>query len=220
MSEGDVSEGDDTLVQPAVAPTARPGVPTPPPGPETPAPVTPSTVNVSRLVAEAATTSSVLWVEVPGHGTTAASAHAVWFVWHDDDDPRSAGPAAYVVSGPDEQYLPWLPDTVHLTFRSKDAGGRLLTLPAAVTEVPVDSPEWAAAAEVLRPTRLNAPPDLLQRWRETGTIHVLRPQGRPLEEPGTYAAHSRAEPVTPAPGTTVRRRPWHWRGRAGARRNR
>lgn len=209
-----MNETEDTLVQPAVTPTARRGVPTPPPGPEAPAPVTAATVNVTRLVAEAATKSSVLWVEVPADGPAAHSAHAVWFVWHEDDDPRSPGPAAFVVSGPDEQYLPWLPEHVHLTFRSKDAGGRLLTVPAIATEIPVDSPDWPAAAEVLRAERLNAGPDLLQRWREAATIHVLRPHGRPVEEPGTYAAHSRAQQVTPAPGTTVGWRPWHWRGRA------
>ena len=35
-----------------------------------------------------------------------------------------------VVSGPGEQYLPWLPDEVVVVFRSKDTGGRLLTLHA------------------------------------------------------------------------------------------
>ena len=42
-------------------------------------PETPSPVNVTRLLAEAANKSGVMWVEVPGGGTS-----AVWFVWHDD----------------------------------------------------------------------------------------------------------------------------------------
>jgi hypothetical protein len=170
-------------------------------------------VNATRLLAEAATKSGILWIQIPG-----ASTHAVWFVWHDDGDPRSPGPAAYVVSGPGEQHLPWLPAQVNLIFRSKDTGGRLLTVSASAQAIELGSPEWDAAVEVLRPERLNATGDLVQRWRESATIHLLTPFGRPAEQPGTYAGESGAAPVHPGTGTTASWRPWHWRGRPQRRR--
>ena len=171
-------------------------------------PETPSPVNVTRLLAEAASKSGVMWVEVPDGGS-----HAVWFVWHDDGDPRGAGPAAYVVSGPGEQNLPFLPPEVTVILRSKDTGGRLLRLRATVRELPPTSEEWDAAAEVLRADRLNATGDVMSRWRESAVIHVLTPHGRPDEAPGAYAAESGRLTVSPARGTTARWRPWHWRGR-------
>ena len=57
-----------------------------------------------------------------------------WHVWHDDGDERGPGPAAYVVSGPGEQSLPWLPDDVELILRSKETGGRLLTVRATARD--------------------------------------------------------------------------------------
>ena len=171
-------------------------------------PETPSPVNVTRLLAEAASKSGVMWIEVPDKG-----ARAVWFVWHDDEDPRGAGPAAYVVSGPGEQRLPALPPEVTVVLRSKDTGGRLLRLQASAREIDPATPEWDAAAEVLRAARLNATGDVLQRWREGAVISVVTPHGRPDEAPGAYAAQSGRVTVSPARGTTARWRPWHWRGR-------
>ena len=165
-------------------------------------------VNVTRLLAEAASKSGVLWVEVPDTGS-----YAVWFVWHDDEDPRGTGPAAYVVSGPGEQTLPWLPPDVHVVLRSKDTGARLLRLRATVRELDPTTPEWDAAAEVLRAERLNATGDVVARWRESATIHAITPHGRPDEAPGGYAGDSGRRPVSPGRGTTARWRPWHWRGR-------
>jgi hypothetical protein len=172
-------------------------------------------VNVTRLTHEALSKSGLLWVRVPGGGGT----HAVWHVWHDDGDPRGTGPAAYVVSGPGEQSLPWLPDDVELILRSKDTGGRLLTVHATVRELTPEDDGWDAAVELLRPERLNAVGDVAQRWAASCTIHVLTPHGRPVEQPGSYGDDSGAGPVRPAAGATARWRPWHWRGRAGARRN-
>jgi hypothetical protein len=184
----------------------------PEPGPE-PATASPP-VNVTRLISEAASKSGLLWVRVPDGGT-----HPVWHVWHDDGDERSTGPAAYVVSGPGEQPLPWLPDEVELVLRSKDTGGRLITVHATTREVTPEDPDWDAAVEVLRPERLNAVGDTAERWRQSCTIHLLTPHGRLVEGPGHYSDESGAAPVRPAAGATSRWRPWHWRGRAGARRN-
>ena len=178
------------------------------------APPPPPPVNVTRLIHEAASRSGLLWVRLPDGHT-----HPVWHVWHDDGDERSAGPAAYVVSGPGEQSLPWLPDEVELILRSKDTGGRLVTVNATARELSPEDPAWDAAVEVIRPERLNAVGDVGERWRQLCTIHVLTPHGRPIESPGSYADASGATTVTPAAATTAVWRPWHWRGRSGARRN-
>lgn len=176
----------------------------------------PAPVNVTRLVGEAASKSGLLWIRLPDGRT-----HPAWHVWHDDGDPRGTGPAAYVISGIGEQPLPWLPDEVELILRSKDTGGRLLTVAAAVREVTPASPDWDAAAEVIRPERLNLAGDadsVDARWRSGCTIHVLTPHGRPHEQPGAYADRSGAERISPAKGTTSTWRPWHWRGRPQSRR--
>jgi hypothetical protein len=174
-----------------------------------------SSVSVTRLMHEAANRSGMLWIRIPG-----GRAHPVWHVWHDDGDARGAGSSVYVVSGAGEQYLPRLPREVELVLRSKDSGGRLLTVRASARELDPGSAGWAAAVAVLRPERLNATGDVTTRWREECAIHVITPHGRLVEGPGRYDEGSGAEPVRPAAEATAARRPWHWRGRARARRNR
>lgn len=176
----------------------------------------PPTVSVTRLLAEAAGKSSICWVRVRDGST-----HPVWFVWHDDQDPRGTGPALYVLSGHEEQFLPWLPPQVEVILRSKDSGGRLLTLTADTTQITPESPDWDRAVEVVRPARLNlvgTPEQVDARWRGGCTIHVLTPRGQPLEHPGAYAVDSGARPVESGPTTTLSWRPWHWRGRPRSRR--
>ena len=170
-------------------------------------------VNVTRLTHEALSRSGLLWVRVPG-----GDSHPVWHVWHDDGDERGTGPAAYVVSGPGQQSLPWLPDEVELVraARTPVAGCSPCTRPSRAR---AEDDGWDAAVEVLRPERLNAVGDVAQRWAQSCTIHVLTPHGRPAEQPGSYSDGSGAAPVRPSAGTTARWRPWHWRGRADARRN-
>ena len=210
---------DDAPTQPSAAAVEPAPVPLPAAAADAAAEVTVEPtpevpVNVTRLTHEAMTKSGLLWVRLPGGG-----AHPAWHVWHDDGDERGTGPAAYVVSGPGEQSLPWLPEEVELVLRSKDTGGRLLTVHATARELHPQDADWDAAVDVLRPERLNAVGDVAQRLAQSCTIHVLTPHGRPVEQPGSYAQDSGAAPVRPAPGTTTRWRPWHWRGRAGARRN-
>ena len=195
-SEGDPSEG-------ATAPDAS-----------TAQAVTAPPVNVTRLISEAASKSGLLWVRLPDGST-----HPVWHVWHDDGDDRGTGPAAYVVSGPGEQPLPWLPDEVELILRSKDTGGRLITVHATAREVTPEDAGWDAAVDVLRPERLNAVGDTAERWRHSCTIHLLTPHGRLVEGPGSYSDGSNVAPVRPTGSTTIGWRPWHWGGRARARRN-
>jgi hypothetical protein len=169
--------------------------------------------NVTRLLNQAASKSKVAWVRLPD-----GDSHPVWYVWHDDDDPRGTGPAAYVVSGPGEQSLPWLPEQVELVFRSKDTGGRLIASNAHARELAVGTPEWDAAVELLSGERLNATTDPATAWAQGCTIHVITPHGRPTQSPGDYPADSGVERIQSAPGTTVGWRPWHLRGRPVVRR--
>jgi hypothetical protein len=115
--------------------------------------------------------------------------------------------------------LPSLPDEVELVLRSKDTGGRLVAVRATAHELTPDDAQWDDAVEVIRPERLNAVGDVAGRWRQSCTIHVLSPHGRLVEGPGSYPDGSGAAPVRPAAPATARWRPWHWRGREGARRN-
>lgn len=182
---------------PDVAPDATPGEESGEP-PQATAEAPP--VNVSALLSEAMSKSSLFWVEAPD-----GRAWGVWHVWRDG--------AAYVVSGPGEQPLPWLPSEVRIILRSKDTGGRLLTTRAQAGIVAPGTSEWAEAAALLKAERLNAVDDSLTRWAEQCTITVFRPFDQPVEGPGHYddAAH-RAEPVE-TPATTASWQPWHWRGR-------
>ena len=69
------------------------------------------TTNITALVNEAMTKSGVIWIEIPGD--------RAWPAWH-----AWVAPNAYVVNGPGEQHLPWLPEEVVLVLRSQDTGGR------------------------------------------------------------------------------------------------
>ena len=170
-----------------------------------PSPQAATPVNVTALFAEAATKSGLMWVQPPGD-----RAWPFWHAWADE--------TVYVVSGPGEQTLPWLPEDVRLVARSKDTGGRLLTVSASVREVrPVDE-GWAAATEALKAARLNATDDVLDRWGRECTVRALKPYGAPIEGPGSYLSGSGAAQVPASDATTSHWRPWHWRGRPRRRR--
>jgi hypothetical protein len=159
------------------------------------------------LLGEAMGKSGLLWIDVPDDRTWPA-----WHVW-------DAG-TAYVVSGPGEQPLPWLPKEVILILRSKDTGGRLLSVRARATVIYPGTPEWDHAAELLRASRLNAVDDSLTRWAEHGTITSLVPFGELLESPGAYAADDHRAAPARTSATTTAWRPWHWHGRGRRRRRR
>jgi hypothetical protein len=162
-------------------------------------------VNVTALFAEAAGKSGLLWVDVPGD-----RAWPAWHAWADE--------TVFVVSGPGEQTLPWLPDEVALILRSKDTGGRLLTVRATVRTLTPDDPQWETATDALKGSRLNATDDLVARWSTECTVRALRPFGTPLEGPGDYRDTSGAAPVPPSEATTTGWRPWHLGGRPLRRR--
>lgn len=90
--------------------------------------------SATALLGEAMAKSGLLWIEVADDRT--------WPAWHVWDDG-----AALVVSGPGEQPLPWLPKEVRVILRSKDTGGRLLTVRAHVHVLEPGTPEWQRAAE-------------------------------------------------------------------------
>ena len=163
-----------------------------------------SSANLTALLGEAMSKSGLLWIDVADDRT--------WPAWHVWDDG-----AALVVSGPGEQPLPWLPSEVRLILRSKDTGGRLLTIRAHVHVLEPGTPEWQRAAELLKASRLNAVDDSLTRWAAECTITALVPFDAPLESPGAYDAgdHRAAPPRTAA--TTTSWRPWHLGGRGEER---
>lgn len=157
------------------------------------------------LLAEAMTKSGLLWIDVADDRTWPA-----WHVWQDG--------TAYVVSGPGEQPLPWLPKEVRVILRSKDSGGRLLTMRARAEVLYQGMPQWDVATELLKASRLNAVDDCLTRWAAECTVTAIVPYGEPLESPGAYAADDhRAKPARTT-ATTTSWRPWHWHGRARRRR--
>jgi hypothetical protein len=202
-----VASASTTSAEPAVAPwSPTPTVSASAPGSSatpssiTTSSITPSAAAVAALLGEAMTKSGLLWVDVAGD--------RAWPAWHVWDDG-----AAYVVSGPGEQPLPWLPEEVRVILRSKDTGGRLLTLRAHTHVLEPGTPEWDKAAGLLRASRLNAVDDSLTRWAQACTLTALVPFDAPLEAPGAYAAgDARSAPARTA-ATTTSWRPWHWRGR-------
>lgn len=161
--------------------------------------------NVTALVSEAMTKSGLFWIEVPGDRW--------WPVWHAWLDGT-----AYVVNGPGEQHLPWLPEEVTLLLRSKDTGGRLLRVRARARVLDDREEPWRVAVDALRTRRLNSTGDVVERWRAQCAVTALTPFGNLVEGPGTYGDGSGAAPPPPTRATTARWRPWHWRGRPARRR--
>ena len=162
--------------------------------------------DLSALLSEAAKKSGLLWIDLPGD-----RAWPAWHVWVDG--------TAYVVTGPGEQTLPALPADVTVTFRSKDTGGRLVTVPAHATVVSADDPRWDDVSTALKASRLNAPAgDTVARWASEATVYALTPHGDALEGPGGYSQESRVAQPAPTPATTLTWHPWHIKGRPKWRR--
>lgn len=153
-------------------------------------------VNVSALLESAMSGTGVLWID------TGVRTYAVWHAWVGADAASGRGGTAYLVNGPGEQHLPWLPPEVTVVLRDRTSGGRVLRLRATRQVLGDDDAEWAVAAAALRSRRIGPQEDLEQRWRDTCTITALRPFGEPLETP----AFAETGLVT----TTVRS--WHAAG--------
>lgn len=185
--------------QPAVTPPGGG-----PPGAAAPAPAGDAPTD-DRLVGEAMTKSGLLWVDVPGD--------RAWPAWH----AWSEG-TAYVVNGPGEQHLPWLPEYVTLVLRSKDTGGRLLRVRARTRVLDPGGIEWGPAVEALAAERLNATDDLRERWRTQCAVTALTPVGDLVDGKGHDDDTSGAAPPAATRATTVTWHPKHLRGRPSTRR--
>ncbi|MEV6052424.1 hypothetical protein [Streptomyces sp. NPDC052107] len=142
------------------------------------------------LIEEACKKSGLIWVR----GTGASAARALWHVWHE-------GAVCLVGDGPGEQPLEGLVDggTAEVTVRSKDKGGRLVTFPATVSELPSGSEEWEAAVAELKGKRLNAPDgeQMPARWARECRVLRLAPAGSGVPLPdGSLAERPVATPAT------------------------
>ncbi|MER6140764.1 hypothetical protein ABT174_11960 [Streptomyces sparsogenes] len=153
------------------------------------------------LVEEATKKSALIWVR--GAGPAPAADRALWHVWHE-------GAVCLVGDGPGEQPLNGLGlvdgGAATVTVRSKDKGGRLVTWPARVTELPPGGEAWTAAVEELKGKRLNAPDAerIAERWARECRVLRLEPAPGPLEE---LPSDSLAAPPQPSPALTRRPMP-------------
>ena len=162
-------------------------------------------INVTALFGEAMTKSGVIWVEVPGD--------RAWPAWH-----AWVAPTAYVVNGPGEQHLPWLPEEVGLVLRSQDTGGRLLGCVPAPGSSPTASPSGRRRSTALQAGRLNAVDDVVERWRAECAVTALTPFGNPRRGPGLVCRRLRGRAPAALAGDDDAWRPWHLGGRPERRR--
>lgn len=154
-------------------------------------------LRVSDLVDAAMTASGILWID------TGERTYAAWHAWVGEPGEGGAGvgagggrgPTAYLLNGPGEQHLPWLPQEVVVVLRSRDTGGRLLRLRARRDVLDPADPEWEVAAAALSAKRVGATPQLLETWRQQCTVSALRPFGEPLEVPGRHTDERVSVPV-------------------------
>lgn len=165
-----------------------------------------SEVNLSALTSEALSKSGVLWLRLPG------GERLTWFATGSDELDAHI----LLVSGGLEADLGVLPERLEIVLRSKGDGGRLLTLRARAQSLDPGNPWWEPAAAALLGERLNAPGDLLERWRSDSTIWLVSPFGAPVQSPGRIGPQGServAGPVTAGAAGTPVRRPWHLGGR-------
>lgn len=150
------------------------------------------TVELTALVAETCSKSSLIWLRTPG------STHpsAVWHVFTDA--------AIHVVGGGAEQPLPGLADgdPVEVTVRSKDTGGRLLRFTAVARQVRPGTDEWDRVVPELHAKRLNPRDGEEQpaRWARESTVLRLDPTTEVAEQPGhlSHRSHAAEPPASPA----------------------
>jgi len=175
-------------------------------------------VAVESTVTKALQKGSVLWLAVPqpprrkGFRTVPGGVHeqAAWFVLD--------GGTVYVLSGPTEQQILGLDraDEVELVVRSKEVRSRIARVPAEVSTIPVEDPQFEKVARTALGKRLNLPDGdgALERWKANCTLYALTPRWRPVgavdptavEEKEAVEAEAGAAPNLPneaEPGTAV-----------------
>jgi hypothetical protein len=162
--------------------------------------------DLSALLSEAGKKSGMLWIDVPGD-----RAWPAWHVWLDD--------TVYVLTGPGEQTLPFLPADLAVTFRSKSSGGMLVKMPARATVITPQDERWEAATTALKASRLNAPAgDIIARWAAEATVYAITPVGDSLQGPDNYSQESGAAQPPQTAATTRTWFPFHINGRPKWRR--
>ena len=144
------------------------------------------------LVAELSKKTGVSWLR---HG---GETFPVWHVWSED--------ALCLVAGGQEQPLPDLADgdTVEITQRSKDNGGRLVTWVGEVSVVRPGDPLWEPTTAALVSERLNLA-DLAtaaEEWARSSVVHRVRPTGQLVEDPGTLSDDAHRATPKPTPAAT------------------
>jgi hypothetical protein len=147
----------------------------------------------SALVEETAKKTDVCWLAYDG------VQHAAWHLWLDG--------SLCLVSGGDEQPLPDIErqDTVEVTLRSKDNGGRLVTWVGRVSVVRPDDPAWEPVTTALLSERLNLP-DLttaVAHWAATSTVTRVAPTGELREGPGSLSEDAHLAVPRSTPATTA-----------------
>jgi hypothetical protein len=157
----------------------------------------------AALVAEACSRTDMVWIKA----TVDDRFQAAWHIWHDD--------AVCLVYGTGEQDLPLLSGEVEVTARSKDTGAAVIGFLAQVDNLTSHTPEWDAAAQALSAARLNATdlPEQRDRWANGAVISLLRPVAVTVAARGEDDAPSGSAPPPENPGTTLKRRPFHFGGR-------
>lgn len=154
------------------------------------------------LVAELAKKTSVCWLSYPEPYSDRMRTHPAWHVWVDGDGEA----ALCVVSGGTEQPLPGIEraDRVEVTLRSKENGGRLVTLVADAAAVLPGDPLWAPVTAALVTARLNVPDQAAAAagWAETSRVTRLVPTGELAEQPGSLSDSAHLATPLPTPATT------------------
>ncbi|MCW2915575.1 MAG: hypothetical protein JWN52_3643 [Actinomycetia bacterium] len=155
----------------------------------------------TALIKEAVKKSGMLWIGLP----ELPQPRAAWHLAHDG--------SVYVLTGGEgEQPLPGLPqaDTVPVTVRSKDKGGRLVTWVAEVSLVEPGSEEWDIIVPLLAKERLNAVTHEGQTelWARESYVVRLTPTGEVTEVPGRQPDDYATVRPVPTPATTAPKNPF------------
>jgi hypothetical protein len=156
----------------------------------------------TALIAELGKKTSVCWLTYAEPGYVGheppPTEHAAWHVWHDD--------ALLLIAGGTEQPLPGISDadSVEVTMRSKDNGGRLVTWVGVPTRVLPSAPGWDAAVAALASERISIPSlsETPKVWAQQCVVTRVVPTGQVLEQPGSLSAESHAATPRQTDATT------------------
>ncbi len=147
-------------------------------------------------VAATVARTAISWVVVDGRP---------WPVWHAVDGAR-----IFVVSGPGEQHLPHLPETVEVILRTKDTHARRGPYPARVARIRPGVPAWEPGITALLAARQGVPDEaLVDHWKAACAVWAIDLDPTADEPVVTRDEPSYAAPPQPTSATTKPRRPKH-----------